>query len=321
MARIQREFGVQLPIAVVIEARTIDALVAMIDDERPDLAHPAQPAQPGGDAASAPSAGSGSRYKPILALRAAGSRQPLFVVHGATGEVLFLHNLVRHLDPDRPVYGIHAIGNDSRDRPDPSVEAMVDRYIDALIAEHAEPYLLGGYSGGGIIVIEMARQLQERGKQVTAVILFDCVARGRVPWSRRLVWSNVAKHLITSGPTAIRPYLSQRLGSRLRRIAPVSRRVQGTATTDGDGTGMTIDLFGHFTEIAARFEMRAVDADVILLKAEQSWPALPGDYYWTPYVNGVLRIEYVGGHHNSMFDAANAPGLGRRVETIIAEYE
>ena len=65
------------------------------------------------------------------------------------------------------------------------------RTLDALgvIARHISPvgysHLLGGYSGGGIITLEMVRQLQELGDTVDHVILFDSVP-SETNWTIRL---------------------------------------------------------------------------------------------------------------------------------------
>ena len=56
---------------------------------------------------------------------------------------------------------------------------MAARYIDAVRAVRPDgPYLLGGWSTGGVVAFEMARQLQTSGAQVAMVALLDSVAPG-----------------------------------------------------------------------------------------------------------------------------------------------
>jgi thioesterase domain-containing protein len=55
---------------------------------------------------------------------------------------------------------------------------MADYYIQALrTAQPTGPYLLGGWSMGGVVAFEMARQLHAQGQRVALLALFD----GRIP--------------------------------------------------------------------------------------------------------------------------------------------
>ncbi len=51
---------------------------------------------------------------------------------------------------------------------------MAAHYIQQIqTIQPREPYLIGGYSSGGIIAYEMARQLAMQGKEVALLVLFD----------------------------------------------------------------------------------------------------------------------------------------------------
>jgi thioesterase domain-containing protein len=58
--------------------------------------------------------------------------------------------------------------------PIKSVEEMASHYISEIKTINPEgPYALGGFSFGGIIAFEMAKQLKAEGKKVKIVALFD----------------------------------------------------------------------------------------------------------------------------------------------------
>ncbi|MDX6271729.1 MAG: hypothetical protein QOD28_2952, partial [Acidobacteriota bacterium] len=58
--------------------------------------------------------------------------------------------------------------------PDIPIEKMAAYYIESLRAVQPEgPYLLGGWSFGGLIAYEMAVQLAERGEEVPLLFLLD----------------------------------------------------------------------------------------------------------------------------------------------------
>src|SRR6185437_4902830 len=67
---------------------------------------------------------------------------------------------------DQPVYAIeNRSGLDRPTQPLESIEEMATSYLDLLrAAELGPPLVLGGYSMGGLIAYEMARQLARSGE-------------------------------------------------------------------------------------------------------------------------------------------------------------
>lgn len=108
--------------------------------------------------------------KSIVAIRNAGADgQPLFLVHPIGGSVFCYNQLARLMDPDTPVYGFHATGNESQD-----VMKMAAAYIRDMKSVQPEgPYCIGGWSFGGIISFEMTRQLEQMGEKVEDLFLID----------------------------------------------------------------------------------------------------------------------------------------------------
>ncbi|NML68960.1 amino acid adenylation domain-containing protein [Chryseobacterium sp. RP-3-3] len=108
--------------------------------------------------------------KSIVAIRNADAEgQPLFLVHPIGGSVFCYNQLARLMDPETPVYGFHATGNESQD-----VVKMAAAYIKDMKSVQPEgPYCIGGWSFGGIISFEMARQLEQMGDRVEDLFLID----------------------------------------------------------------------------------------------------------------------------------------------------
>jgi Thioesterase domains of type I polyketide synthases or non-ribosomal peptide synthetases len=102
----------------------------------------------------------------------------MIFVHNDHGRGLYTHALARALDPDRPFYAVHLHGLARRELP-ATVEAIA---ADRLLAVRAEcphgPYVLGGHGEGGLVALEMARQLRAEGKRVESVLLVDTRAPG-----------------------------------------------------------------------------------------------------------------------------------------------
>ncbi len=109
----------------------------------------------------------------LVSIQTKGNKKPLFCVHSGYGEILLYQNLALRLDPDRPVYGLVAKGEDENITDVTSIEAMATHYVKEIKAFQPQgPYLISGVCIGGTIAIEMARQLKAQGENVPLVVVF-----------------------------------------------------------------------------------------------------------------------------------------------------
>ena len=165
-ARIEKEFGVKLPLATLFEAQTVAELTDVLRSK----------AQPAG-------------WSPLVTMQAAGSRANFFCVHGAGGNVFIYRDLAKLLGPDQPFYGLQSRGLDGKEELQSSVADMARVYVDAVQrVQPRGPYFLGGYCMGGTVAYEMAQQLSAKGEQVGLVALFDTA-----DWSQVAMYSKSAR--------------------------------------------------------------------------------------------------------------------------------
>jgi acyl transferase domain-containing protein/thioesterase domain-containing protein len=110
----------------------------------------------------------------LVAIQPTGSKSPFFCIHPIGGNVLCYAKLAYHLGTKQPFYGLQAKGLDGNDAPLAQIEDMAGDYIKALrIVQPHGPYLLGGWSFGGVVAFEMAQQLQKQGNKVALLALID----------------------------------------------------------------------------------------------------------------------------------------------------
>src|SRR6185503_500362 len=154
MSRIEQLYGKKIPLATLFKAPTIESLSIVLRQER-----------------------DGSSWSPLVPIQPQGSERPFFCVHAVSGNVLCYRALARRLGAQQPFYALQARGLDDEQEPQTQVEAMAADYLEAVrtIQSHG-PYLLGGWSMGGLIALEMARQLQAQGEEVRLLALFDTKA-------------------------------------------------------------------------------------------------------------------------------------------------
>ncbi|HEX8474928.1 MAG TPA: amino acid adenylation domain-containing protein, partial [Pyrinomonadaceae bacterium] len=150
MAQIRRRFGRDLPLDTLFKGATVESLAAIIGQEGL------------------------SAWSPLVAMQRAGSKSPFFCVHPAGGNIICYIALVHHLGLAQPFYALQARGLDGREQPLTRIEDMAAYYIDALQRVQPQgPYLLGGWSLGGVIAFEMARQLHAEGHEIALLALID----------------------------------------------------------------------------------------------------------------------------------------------------
>ena len=154
MARLAKETGQRLPLATLFEHPTVEKLAAVLEPDSKLIT-----------------------WDSLVPIKPHGTKTPLYIVHGAGMNVLIYKAMSQQMDADQPVYGLQAKGLNGIDEPSESIEAMAADYVAAITAANPHgPYALAGYSYGGIIAFEMARQLLAAGREVKFLGLFDTYA-------------------------------------------------------------------------------------------------------------------------------------------------
>ena len=151
-SRIEREFGIRLPLSYLIENTTIASLASLLG---PQSKEPIT-------------------SKSLVTIEKGSGKPPFFCVHGAGGNLLIYRDLAKGLGKDVPFYGLQAQGLDGQATPKNSIEEMASHYVREILEAHPTgPYFLGGYCMGGTVAYEMAQQLLHLGKRVGLLVLLD----------------------------------------------------------------------------------------------------------------------------------------------------
>jgi amino acid adenylation domain-containing protein len=149
MAKLEKETGNRLPLVALLKHSTIKKLAAFMDSEF-------------------------FIWDSLVPLKPEGTKPALYIVHGANHHVLIFNELAQQLDKEQPVYGLQSRGLNGVTEPHDSIDEMAADYISEIVASNPKgPYALAGFSYGGIVAYEMARQLKAQGKDVTILAQFD----------------------------------------------------------------------------------------------------------------------------------------------------
>jgi len=110
----------------------------------------------------------------LVAFREHGDGPPVFFVHGGGGGVLYVRNLMQDLRCANPLYGLQAPPLDGDAKLPRRIEEFSTRYIREIRkAQPSGPYNIIGYSAGGTIAYEIARQLSQSGDTVALLGLVE----------------------------------------------------------------------------------------------------------------------------------------------------
>lgn len=110
---------------------------------------------------------------------ASSSLSPLFLIHAVSGFALPFLALgplsADTLSTSRPVYGLSSPTYQFKSYRLPhSLDEVAHEYVGRIQSERAHgPYVLGGWSMGGMIAVRMAAILEARGEEVLHVLLID----------------------------------------------------------------------------------------------------------------------------------------------------
>lgn len=209
-AEIAQLCGRELPPEMIYHAPTIAALAALLE----------QPVTP--------------RVPPLVHLKTGKSEPPVFIAHGIGGTVLGFFQLVRHMQIQNPVYGLQAKGIDGVDEPFDRIEDMAQFYLDRIkeLQPHG-PYLLIGYSLGGLVMMDMARRLLEKGEKVSLLAMLETYPHSRyLPLGQRLrLATRLARRHVS---TAMYSPMRERLSSLIRpfkRLSQISGDISRSASS------------------------------------------------------------------------------------------
>jgi len=169
MVKIEKVLGVRLPLAVLFDHSTIQDMALLLEKKEEAVS-----------------------WGSLVPIRSKGSKRPLYLVHGAGLNLLLYTTIVAHLDPDQPVFGLQAKGLDGVDEPLYTIEEIAAYYNEEILKiDKSGSYALAGFSMGGQIAYEMARQLVEAGKKVSLLGVFDTVSENasdmHIPFLKRYI--------------------------------------------------------------------------------------------------------------------------------------
>ncbi|WP_373635706.1 SDR family NAD(P)-dependent oxidoreductase [Yoonia sp. SS1-5] len=325
-AMIKKAYRTEFPISVLFEAPTIAQCAALIAERT------------GGDTDTDGAAeGSGQKAAPkrrfthLVAMHKGegGPKTPFFLVAGMFGNVLNLRHLAHLIGQDRPFYGLQARGLLGDEPPHETLaEAAADMIKELQQVQPHGPYMLGGFSGGGLTAYEMAHQLEAMGETVSVVVMLD------TPLPMRPVPNKVDKALIklhelrAKGPKYFIEWAKNRIAWEL------GKKDRATIVRADDNQFQDAAIEAAFYKALPQFDLRPWDGTVALFRppldkfykvSGGKWISAGKEYVfedndWGRWLSDLEVIE-VPGDHDSMVLEPNVRVLATKMKAIIVAAE
>jgi thioesterase domain-containing protein len=162
-SRLQRDLELELPLTVLGDHPTIEALAGCLHRML-----------------GSTSVAAASPIAPVVALRTgAGAGSPVFFVGGVVGDGSQFRPLARALETRRAIYGLHPPGIDGSSPPT-DLDRIARRHVEAIgtVAPHG-PVVLVGHSFGALVAFEISQRLAAAGRPVESLVVLDAALAGR----------------------------------------------------------------------------------------------------------------------------------------------
>jgi amino acid adenylation domain-containing protein/FkbH-like protein len=307
-SEIEKQLKVKLPLVTVFQSPTVKQLAKAIDQQS-----------------------SRSQESDLLPIQPNGDLPPLFLVHGAGGDVLWGYaNLAHHTNRSQPIYGIQAGGTGEFE----TLEEMAAHYVETVRAfQPTGPYHLGGYCFGGNVAQEMARQLKEDGEVVAFLAMLDCAPSNcgyeTVNWRRPSLVFDFTRNVIYWLEDFWHLKPEQRSSLIHRKLQTLPRKIWGRISGQRSREDFDLEEFIDITHVSDR-ETRLWTNHLGLLVRHTSKPyggpltlfrtrshplicSFEDDFGWGKLAPQVT-VKNVPGSHEGIFLEPHVRSLAKELE-------
>lgn len=224
------------------------------------------------------------KYFSLCPFQPKGSKNPFVMVYGD-----MCHKHFPDLfGNDQPYYGYHDLGADGEKVTLTQVEKIASLYVsDLLKARPKGPYILGGFSFGGLLAHEMTFQLEKLGHKVLFVLIIDCAN----PQKYRVtgLYENLKYYLLSPVLRKTERFLrityeETLLNLNIQKAVPVQRRQPY--------------IFSKYMIAYQKYSPKKINANLLLVRSTENKCA-DRNLGWEGLVNGEIDLFMMEGDHLS----------------------
>ncbi len=277
---IKKTFGRQLPLATLVQKRTISELAELLKEEE------------------SPTAQTWSSLVPIQT----GEPQnpPLFFIHPVGGNILEYYPVAKYMGREYSIYGLQSQGLDGKQAFLERIEDMASHYIREIQTIQPDgPYFLIGYSMGATIAYEMSIQLNRQDQKVALLGILDQPApqtpQIRPSWLESM--SIHASNLSQLQPERRLNYIKNRTLDRFRDFTEKDYILDGVNIDDLNPE--ILNMLDANIESGEHYTPTTYSGDVTLFrcKVQPIIDAIQPQLGWDRIVTGNINVCPMEGDH------------------------
>ena len=246
----------------------------------------------------------------LVEIQPHGDSAPLFAVHPAGGSVFCYADLARELGPQQPFFGLQS--PDAAFWPEgvETFEQMASLYIQTIrTVQPSGPYLLAGWSLGGVLAWEMARQLAAEGESIGLLALIDSYpimkaldAQDQRPVSVLPWFALDIARLSGHAVDGMRDQFLQ-LGAdeqwKMIENALVEQEVIPRENAHAEAARL-LEVFTLNFRALERYSPRRTDQSVLLFAAAEGGAPERLAEQWRQWAGGGVEFQVIAGDHYTM---------------------
>ncbi len=298
MVELEQATGIKMPLAVLFTNPTVRGLSQEFE-------------KPQGN----------ERWDALVTIKDTGSLNPIYFVHGISGNVFKYHLLAQLLDQDQPSYGLQAVGLNGIDEPFTNMELMAEHHVEEILKFQPEgPYVIAGGSFGGYLAYEIARQLRARNKDISFLCLLDLDAGSELEFmsygKRKLVGAQLfaqrfvkrAIQFISSNKKQRKEYLEALRKNRINKEPHDELESWLDKHNMAEMIGEESASYFRIVEEACYealkgYKIKPYDGNVLIVRAKDGYynNTYAHDLGWSHFVSGKIDVKIAPGDHNSIF--------------------
>ncbi len=300
MTKINKETGVKLPLSVLFENSTIKSLSKVINEKK-----------------------SSQNGKVVIPIKKEGKKNPIFLVHAGGLNILMYKSLSHFLSDDQPLYGLQGLGLDGDLSHLQSIETIATRYLQEIFEHQSQgPYIIMGYSFGGIIAYEMVRQLLEQNKEVLMLGILDTYAKDHNRASGKLSGYFIkSKRQFSKALFFAKAFFKYPRATLKYQKYIFSQKIHNKTNTSEDDKvhDYSDEVIKAYDKAYNNYVMQPLTIEIDLFKVEKRIYYIDDPAYlgWKKFATGGVRVHSVPGDHRTFLLAPHNRTLAKILQETV----